>query len=343
MRSIATSATSTTPRASITCSAATGCSPSCEPPTGGSVLEIACGTGRNLIARRANAIPMRASTVSTFRTRCSTRLRASIARNASGRAHHRGRRRCDGVLSGRTHVWRADLRSRLHLLCAVDDPVLAPVLQQRARGRRSRRAPAGRRLRRAGRAAGLVQESACAPGSPSSRSSRAMIALAELQRWDAVQGLQLRCDASLPRLCHLRLSLRESAMQPTSAQCVSHLRPKKLGTMTPPAHKKGRRGCWRSETEADACRVHARDDGNDGADRPEEVAEEDAEHAVLRKERLAARHHLRVGAERPVAFDRVLEVEADPIGDSSSRAPRQLLPRARPARRQCRRLRRAVR
>ena len=60
--------------------------------------------------------------------------------------------------------------------------------------------------------------------------------------------------------------------------------------------------------------VHAGDHRNDGADGPEEMPEEHAEHAVLLEEVLAALHHLRVGAERPVAVDRVLEVEPDPIG-----------------------------
>jgi S-adenosylmethionine-diacylgycerolhomoserine-N-methlytransferase len=95
MRCTGTSAISTTPAGNSTCSAAIELIAGLQPPVGGSILEIGCGTGRNLIKI---AQPIRPA---LLRARCFLRDAGdgTPGRHAwrALRAHRSGAGRCNGL------------------------------------------------------------------------------------------------------------------------------------------------------------------------------------------------------------------------------------------------------
>ena len=179
------------PRASTTSSAATACSTSSTRRPAARVLEIACGTGRNLVSAARRYPDARLYGFDISAAMLDT-ARAAIAR----RGLDDRIALCLGDatdFSGDRAVRGAGVRSRVHLLCAVDDPAVA------------RRAAPGAERARAGRPAATSSTSAsrrscragsgaaCAPGSPSSRSSRAPSCRPSLQRWPRSR-MQLRSE-----------------------------------------------------------------------------------------------------------------------------------------------------
>ena len=170
-----------------------------EPPPGGSVLEIACGTGRNLIgaARRYPDARFYGFDISSAML---DTARAPIARGGLERPHPRSRGRRHRLFR-RAPVRRRGLRSRVHLLRPVDDPAVA----RRACSRRwTRSLPGGRLLHRRLRRAGEV----CRAGSSaalralaraSSRSSRAPRSKPSSARSPRVPGLSACAATQLYR------------------------------------------------------------------------------------------------------------------------------------------------
>ncbi len=125
--------------------AATACSRKSRPPTA-TVLEIACGTGRNLIL--GPALSAATSPLHIWRRRAhggAAPLRGRASRSGSrSRTATRPASRAPSCSS-------SELRSRLHLLRAVDDPAVARCRSRGlARGRPGRLAPR-RRFRREAR------------------------------------------------------------------------------------------------------------------------------------------------------------------------------------------------
>ena len=93
------------------------------PPPGAAVLEIACGTGRNLI-KAAQRYPACALLRLRYLEH-HARHRARRDRPPRPfRSRHRGPGRAPRI-SRRAPVRRAGIRARVHLLCLVDDPALA--------------------------------------------------------------------------------------------------------------------------------------------------------------------------------------------------------------------------
>ena len=110
-----------------------------QPPAGGSVMEIGCGTGRNLIAA-ARAYPEARLFGLDISSAMLATARANIRQRRPGAAHHAGPRR-RGALRRRSALRAAQLRPRVLLLQPLDDPALAG--SARARDRRSRRRAGG--------------------------------------------------------------------------------------------------------------------------------------------------------------------------------------------------------
>ena len=137
------------------------------------VLEIGCGTGRNLVAG-ARPIPRRGCSGSTSRPRCWRRRAASLAR--AGLAPRIALAQGDATaFDPRGSVRPRSLRPRLHLLRALDDPAAGAT---RSRRRLQSLAPGGcctSSISAIAAARPARSEPDCANGSPPSRSSRATI------------------------------------------------------------------------------------------------------------------------------------------------------------------------
>ena len=141
------------------------------PPPGSRVLEIGCGTARNLVAAaqawpdaQFYGIDISAEMLATARQR---------RRPGGPRAPHRaGARRRHG-LRPRLAVRRAGLLAHRLLLQPVDDPGLADGARSGAGLAAAGRRAAYRRFRRPAAAAALVPRRPAAAGWPSSMSARA--------------------------------------------------------------------------------------------------------------------------------------------------------------------------
>ena len=192
-----------------------------QPPPGGSVLEIACGTGRNLIlaARRYPEARFYGFDISTAMLDTAPR---SIARSGLDERIGVARGGRDRLLR-RTAVRRGGVRPRVHLLCAVDDPAVA---RRAAAGAGMRSRPAGgcyivdfgeqARLPRWFRS-GLARLARQVLGRAARRACRP-----SLQRSPRCPGMQRPLRAALRRLRDLRCD-REAAF--ADQWPVSHLRP----------------------------------------------------------------------------------------------------------------------
>ena len=125
------------------------------PAPGDKVLEIACGTGRNLV-KLARAYP-RGSAVRPRRLAGNAGDRGRLDRARRARLAHRlGTGGRHGVRPAGA-VRLRQFRARHDLVRPVDDPALASGARPRARRSRARRIAAHRRFRRLRRLAGPVQ------------------------------------------------------------------------------------------------------------------------------------------------------------------------------------------
>jgi len=184
-----------------------------QPPPAGSVLEIACGTGRNLIlaARRYPNARFYGFDISNAMLDAA---RAAIARN--GLTDRISVAAGDAAEFSGDRLFGAPAFDRVvisYALSMIPPAATASIARCKAVRLQERVALLARQV--LGRAEGRARSGAC----------RARSALRD--------AAPLRTPLS--RLCDLR-GAGEAAR--TGQWPVSHLRPKKLGTMTPPAHRK---------------------------------------------------------------------------------------------------------
>ena len=139
-------------------------------PAGGTVLELGCGTGRNIVlaARRYPdarffGLDISAEMLETAAAATGPRRHRRPRQTGAGR---RDRFRRAGPVRPRA------LRPRLHLLCAVDDPRLGEDASRGARSAGSGRLAAYRRFRPAGAPAALVPHAAARLAEQNSTSRR---------------------------------------------------------------------------------------------------------------------------------------------------------------------------
>ena len=167
-------------------------------PPDGTVLELGCGTGRNIVlaARRYPAARFFGLDISAAMLETAA---ASLAREAHRRPDHAGARRRDRFRRARP-VRPPALRPRLHFLCAVDDPRLGEDDRACAAIAGAGRLAACRRFRPPGTAAALVPRRAArlarqVPRIAARRSPRRTGTPGESGRHEP------RIRAALPRLC----------------------------------------------------------------------------------------------------------------------------------------------